>query len=329
MGVGVGLTGFLGFAKETTYGTPVPRTNFLEINSEAIETQEKVVESAALAQVGIRTTRRAQGAVSIAGSFDYDAAYSGWERLLTECMGSISSQQPDVTGSPTVWDHTISIADQLPTGLTFEVFRGTETFVTEPNKSFVYQGCQITQVQMSCKVDDLLKVQFQMFGQQEARQAKSTPVYPTDPLAVFTQGVCQWNANDVFAENFMITFNNDLEQRFKLGSRFTRQPTRRGKLSVEVSFDAEFTDWSQYDDFRNATQRQFIAQFIGPSIPGTPFFRQITMTIPIGIIIAHKVNLKQPGRLIMNITAKAYRDGLGTNELSVVFRNTTTASLVN
>jgi len=329
MGVGVGLTGFLGFGKESVYGTPVARTDFLEINSEAIETQEKVVESAALAQVGIRTTRRAQGAVSVQGTFDYDAGYSGWERLMTQTMGSISSARPDVTNAPTVWDHTIGIADILPTGMTFEVFRGTETFVTEPNKSFVYSGCQITQVQLSCKVDDLLKVQFSMFGMQEARQAKSTPTYPTDPLAVFTQGLCTWNNNDVSCENFQITFNNDLEQRFKLGSRFTRQPTRRGKLSVEIMFEAEFTQWAEYDDFRNATQRAFVAQFIGPSIAGTGFFRQITLTIPIGIIIAHKVMLKQPGRLIMQITAKAYRDGLGTNELAVVFRNTTTASLVN
>jgi hypothetical protein len=289
-----------------------------------------VIESAALAQVGIRTTKRAQGAISVSGTFDYDAAFSGWERLMTQTMGSISSARPDVTNAPSVWDHTIGIADQLPTGMTFEVFRGTETFVTEPNKSFVYSGCQITSVQLSCKVDDLLKVQFTMFGMQEARQAKSSPVvFPTDPLAVFTQGLCTWNNNDVAAENFQITFNNDLEQRFKLGSRLTRQPTRRGKLSVEITFEAEFVGFSEYDDFRNATQRAFVAQFVGPAIAGTAFFRQLTLTIPIGIIISHKVMLKQPGRLIMQITAKAYRDGLGTNELAVVFRNTTTASLVN
>lgn len=73
--VGLGLTGFLGFGKESSYGTPVARTNFLEINSEAIDTIEQVIESAALAQVGIRDTKRAQGAVSISGSFDYDAQY--------------------------------------------------------------------------------------------------------------------------------------------------------------------------------------------------------------------------------------------------------------
>jgi len=326
--VGLGLTGFLGFGKESSYGTPVARTNFLEINSEAIDTIEQVIESAALAQVGIRDTKRAQGAVSISGSFDYDAQYSGWERLCTQLMGTISSQQPDPTNFPGVWQHTIQIADQLPTSTTVEVFRGTENFVTEPNKSFVYAGCVLTKATFSCKVDDLLKISFDLMGQQEARQAKSVPTYAADTLAIYHQGLVTWNSGDAEVSDFTLTLNNDMEMRPKLGSRFTRQPTRKGKLSVDCTFTAEFTSLDKYDDFRNATERQFVASFVGPLIGGT-FNKMIKFTIPIAIINSHKVNLKSPGRLEVTVSFKAYRDGLGTNELTILFQNATTASLVN
>jgi hypothetical protein len=326
--VGLGLTGYLGFGKETAYGTPVTRTNFLEINSEDINVEEGVVESAALASVGIRNTKRAQGAVSVAGNFEFDAPYAGWERLASQLMGSISSQQPDPTNYPTVWDHTISIADQLPVSTTVEVFRGTENFVTEPNKAFIYDGCVLTQGQFSCKVDDLLKVSFSLMGRQETRLAKSTPSYPSDPLAVYHQGGVTWNGEDAEVSEFSINFNNNMEMRPKLGSRFTRQPVRSGKLTVDCTFTAEFTSWARYDEFRNATERAFIADFVGALIGGV-YYKRVRFSLPIGIINAHKVNLRAPGRLEATVSFRAYRDNASTNEMTIIFRNTQTASMVN
>lgn len=326
--VGLGLTGYLGFGKESAYGTPVARTDFVEINSEDISVEEGVVESAALAAVGIRDTKRAQGGVSVQGNFEFDAPYSGWERLCTQLMGAITSQQPDPTNFPSVWDHTIRIADQLPVSTTVEVFRGTENFVTEPNKAFIYDGCVLTSGQFSCKTDDLLRVSFGLMGRQESRLAKSSPVYPSDPLAVYTHGGVTWGNDDAEVHDFTINFNNNMEMRPKLGSRFTRQPTRAGKLTVDCTFTAEFVSWSQYDDFRNATQRAFIADFVGPLIGGA-FFKRVRFSLPIGIISSHKINLNAPGRLIMQVSFRAYRDNFGTNEMTIIFRNTKTASLVN
>src|SRR3990167_5944072 len=232
MGVGLGLTGFLGIGLESAYGTPVSRTNFYEINDESLAVEENKIESAALAAVGIRNTKVAQGGINVSGDFSYDCQYSGAERLFKHAMGSVSSSQPDVTSNPTVWDHTFTIADDLPTSFTAEVFRGTEDFATEPNKSFLYSGCRITNLNLSCGVDDLLKMGVSMMGRDEGRVAKSTPSYNSSELAVYHQGVVRWNGGDVEASNFSIDIANALEARPKLGSRFTRQPKRSGKLSV-------------------------------------------------------------------------------------------------
>lgn len=327
MGVGLGLTGYLGFGQETVYGTPVARVNFLEINDENMGVDEPKIESAALAQVGIRSTKVAQGMISTGGDFNFDASYAGWERLLKHVCGNIVSSRPDVTSSPTVWDHTFTIADQLPTGLTIEVFRGTETFLTEPNKAFVYAGCLISNMNISCGADDLMKIGVNVMGQQEARAAKSTPVYDNSTLAVFHQGTLKWNDSDVEAHSFSLDINNSLEMRAKLGSRLTRQPKRSGKLDVSGSFQAEFINWDQYDDFRAATNRAIVIQFIGPVIINS-FSNQITITLAVSKINTYRVVLNQPGRLIVDIQFKAYRTE-SAGELSIVMRNTTTASLAN
>jgi len=325
MGVGLGLVGFLGYGQESVYGTPIARTNFLEINEESIGVEEPQIESGALAAVGIRNTKSVQGGVSVAGDFGFDAQYAGWERLLKHLMGSISSSRPDVTSYPTVWDHTFDIANSLPTGLTLEVYRATEDFVTEPSKSFIYDGCLISAGSFSCGVDDLLKCRFTVIGHNEARGSKSTPSYNTSKLAVYHQGIIKWNANDVEVSNFTIDIANTLEGRPKLGSRYTRQPKRSGKLTVSGTFQAEFTSWAEYDDFRAATERVFNAQFIGDVIGGT-YYNQITFNLPVAKIVSHKVVLNSPGRLIMEVNFKAYRTD-SANELTVVMRNITTASL--
>src|SRR3990167_104108 len=183
--VGLGLTSFIGHGVESTYGTPVARNRFIEYNEEDISSDEPKIESQALAQVGIRSTKVAQGGISIGGSFSFDAQWGGWERILKYAMGSIASQQPDVTSNPTVWDHTFTIASSLPTGLTLEVFRGTEDFVTEPNKSFVYHGCLITNMNFACTVEDLLRISCTIMGEDVSREAKSTPSYDASELCVF------------------------------------------------------------------------------------------------------------------------------------------------
>lgn len=327
MGVGLGLTGFVGIGQESSYGVAASRTNFFEINDESLAVEENKIESAALASVGIRESKVAQGGISVGGDFSYDVQYAGCERLFKHGLGQVASSQPDVTSYPQVWDHTFTIADDLPEGLTVEVYRGTEDFATEPDKSFLYTGCRITNINLSCGVDDLLKMTASVIGRDEGRVAKSTPSYNLAELAVYHQGTVRWDGGDVECENFSIDIANALEARPRLGSRFTRQPKRSGKLSVSGSFTAEFTGWSQYDDFRNNTSRQMTLVFEGPNIAAA-FYNRITITMAVAKVLGYRVVNAQPGRLMMEVQFKAYRtDSAG--ELSIVMRNTTTGSLAN
>lgn len=323
--VGLGLVSFLGTGEESAYGTPVTRTRFHEINEEDLSVEEGRIESGALAQVGIRNTKVAQGGVGVSGGFSFDAPYAGWERLLKHVMGSIASIQPDPTNASSAWRHTFTIADELPTGLTVEVFRDTGNFTTEPDKSFVYSGCVLTAMNLSCGVDDLLKARFDLMGRQEARESKSTPSYDDSTLAVFHQGTLKWNAHDVCVSSFSFDLNNALEARPKLGSRFTRAPKRSGKLDVSGTFQAEFDSWSQYDDFRNKTERELIIDFVGPTIEGSITY-QVKITVAIALINSYRVIADSPGRLMMEVGFKAYRtDSAG--ELEIELTNDVTPSL--
>lgn len=325
--VGLGLVGFLGIGQESTYGSAVSRTNFFEINEESIEVSEGRIESAALARVGMLNTKLAQGGIGVSGGFGFDAQYGGWERLLKHLFGTITSSNPDPTNAATVWDHKFTIADTLPTGLTVEVFRDTGGFTTEPNKSFLYQGCALTSGTFSCGVDDLLRTRFELMGRQEARAAKSTPTYDTSKLAVYHQGTILYNGDDKEVSEFSVTLNNSLEFRPKLGSRIGRQPKRSGKLQVTGSFVMEFISWAEYDDFRNATERTFTAEFLGDTISGT-LKNRIYFDINVAVISGCRVVNSAPGRLTLDVGFKAYRTTT-KYELEITLRNTTTASLAN
>lgn len=318
--VGIGMKGYLGYGVESTYGTIVSRTLFQEINSESIVKNRELVESASIYRAGILNTKVVQGAVSVAGDIEFDAQYEGWETLLKHVFGAVQSTQQ---GSTSAYRHNFTIADVLPTGLSFEVFRDSSNFASESNKAFIYSGCKITSMTFSAAVSELLKISMSIFGQNEERRTKTSETFNTSRLAVYHQGVLKWNTVDREVSAFSVTLNNSLDPRPKLGSQLSREPLRNAKVEVSGSFTAEFSSWAMYDDFLNAAERVLNVHFDGPLIQnGYPYY--IDMNVNVGIITGLRVNLNAPGRLILELDFKGYRT-TSINELVIELQNTVTS----
>jgi hypothetical protein len=320
--VGIGFRGFLGYGEESTYGTTGTRTHYLEILNESLQASVARIETQALVRRGVHSNRVASGAKSISGNIEFEATYDGWMKLAKQAFGRIDNTSPDPTNAPTAKQHKFTIADTLPTGLTFEIFRDTTDFVTEANKSFLYKGCKINTMEFSCGVDELLKINCGIMGQDDDRATKTTNAFTSSELAVYHEGIVTWGSTELPVESFSIQLNNNLEMRPKLGSRLTREPLPSGKVEVTGTFAIEFDTWAQYDDFKNATYRQLDLSFTGDVIASTTY-NKIRFLCTVADLVDARVTLDQVGRLRMEIDFKAYR-GDNINELELYCTNTGT-----
>lgn len=319
--VGLGMRSHFGFGEESTWGTPVAPTNFIEFNSETLNKQVGRIKAASINRRGLPNTHVSPGGIMVEGDVSFEAQYDGWLKLAKHAFGTLVTSQPDPTGAPTAYQHKFTIADTPQTGLTVEVFRDTSQFVTEPSKAHQYAGCKVSRIEFGCAVDENLRVTCGFIGKEETRAAKATPSYNSARLAIYHQGVVKWNNNDIEVSSFNIALDNGLGLRPKLGSRYSREPVPDQKLQVTGSFEMEFKSWEQYDDFCNTEQREFRATFEGATIQGS--IKQLMLfVVPIGILNNVRCSADAPGRIMISADFEAYRNYDGSqNELELTVRN--------
>lgn len=323
MSVGIGMRGFLAFGEESTYGTVVPRPYFLEFNSESLMVEEPKIKTGALIRRGYRNTKVGQGGISVAGSIEFEAGYGGWLKLAKHAFGRVDTISLDPTNVPTAKRHTFSITDLPPTGLSVEVFRDTTDFATESLKSFIYTGCKIGSIDFSCGVDEILKVSMALIGQNESRGTYSSPQnFSNDKFALYHQGSLLWGSDLLPIESFRVTLNNALAPRTRMGSRLTREPYPDNMVEVSGTFTIEFDTWSQYDDFRAATERTLDVNFQGDNI-GSSIYKNIRLLCNVGQLTAVRPQLNSRGRIKMDVDFEAYRSA-AANELELQVINTET-----
>lgn len=321
---GLGMNSWIGFGQESTYGTYVVPTEFIEIESETLMKEVQRIEAMSILRRGTVDNKIIAGAVQVGGDITFPVQFGGWTRLAYHAFGDVTHSQPDITNAPTAYKHTFKIADVLPAALSFEVFRDTTQFTTEPNKSFAYSGCKLSKIEFSCNINEVLKCSVNIMGREESRVARSTsnPSFSTDTYAVFTQGIVSYNGNDVEANNISIALENNLTYRYKLGSALTREPVPDTKIMATGSFDIEFQSWNEYDDFVNTTQRALTVTFDGPTIGGS-IKKQIKFTCSQIFIEKVKLSADKPGRLVMTIDFRAFRNTDQTqNEIVLEVTNT-------
>jgi hypothetical protein len=321
---GLGMNSWVGFGQESSFGTAVTPTEYIEIESETLMKEVQRIEAMSILRRGTVDNKIISGAVQVGGEVSFPVQFDGWLLLAYQAFGSYTTSQPDVTNAPTAYKHSFTLADVLPAALTFEVFRDTTQFTTEPSKSFVYSGCKISKMEFACAVNEVLKCSMSVMGRNEARASRSTatPSFSNSEYAVFTEAIVSYNGNDVEASNFSISLENNLAYRYKLGSAYTREPSPDSKLMATGSFDMEFQSWDQYDDFVNTTERALTVTFTGPLIAGS-IYKTIKFTCAQIFIEKVKLSLDKPGRIMMTIDYRAFRNTAQTsNEILLEITNT-------
>ncbi|MDA3624251.1 phage tail tube protein [Saccharopolyspora sp. WRP15-2] len=257
-----GLSAQLGFAEETTYGTYTAPTRFYEFLSEELKMEIERVESEAL-RAGTRTLRSDRwtpGKKNVEGDVELELMTKGAGLMLKHMLGGVTTTQPDVANSPTVYKHTF-IPDEVPTGLTCQVGRTSIDGVTRP---FSYVGCNISEWELEAGVGDPVKLTVSLLGRDEATsQPLVTATYPANNhIYTFIHGSLTIDGTPLDVKEFSLSGENGLDDdRYFLGSQLRKKPVQAELLNFEGEVATEFNNLDLYNKFIQGQEAALVLTF--------------------------------------------------------------------
>ena len=143
MPVGSGLSATLGIATETTPGTPVVVTRFVEFLSETMQMKKKTIQGAALRGGGLvrRAQRRSYVSRAASGGVDFNVPTNGFGLWLQHMFGSFSTTPTSLGGG--LFQQVHNTGTLQGKAFTMQILAPDNTGVLAQN-AFTYPGCKIT-----------------------------------------------------------------------------------------------------------------------------------------------------------------------------------------
>lgn len=237
----------VGFGKETTYGTAVAATLWLELLSEGVRREPSYQPVPSIRSVAARAL--SLGKVVTRGPFRLVGNYQDLPSLFWYWFG-----EETVTG-PGPYVHTIPDASPLfiRPSFTYEAQRD----VGDGGDTFKYAGCMLTELAVTVAVEELFEASGALIGNGvETTGSPSTPSYPAFDLMMPTECVVKIDTVEKAVERFSLNLAWPLDEPGKLGSTaLARKPREASNMTVRGSFtllehDAAgaFTKFGAYTD---------------------------------------------------------------------------------
>lgn len=256
---GFGFAGHIGYARESSGGTPVAATNYVEAMSENL--------TATLDRFEIKNIvgRYAEpddeaGVRRVAGQIAFAAHPVDIGFFLLGGMG-INSQSVVASGFLWTNNFTMRTSDfdatypQQP--FTFEIFR-------DVTSSQQYAGCNISKLELSVVPNQDVRCTLDIIGTTHTNIARTTATYPGSPLRVFTFDTASLSiagVTNVLFESFTVSIDNQFEGVPTLNnSTLIRTMRRTGPQMIRISGNLAFENITEYLNFVNnpQTEQQFI-----------------------------------------------------------------------
>ncbi|MEU0393810.1 phage tail tube protein [Streptomyces sp. NPDC006208] len=161
MAIGSGLGAQIGIAAETTYGTFVAPSKFIEFTKESLVLKKTTAQSSGIAagRLMALSSRRVVTQKEVSGSLDLEVTNKGMGLLLQALMGTTVT--PVQQESTDAYLQTHTLADTAGKSLSIQAGIPLTTG-TVTDKSFV--GCKVISAEFSCEVGGMLTASFEFDG---------------------------------------------------------------------------------------------------------------------------------------------------------------------
>lgn len=313
MSIAFGNKAFIGFAEESTFGTYVAATKFLEIMEESFSGDRPFIAKPSLRNVS--NIQKVYGKVSVKGGFKAQLGFAGFERIFKHALGSSGT-----TGSGP-YTHTATLANDLPTGLSFYVDRDS---TGNGGDGVRYFGCNIDKLTIRQAIEEMAEIEVSVVGQNWTNGASpETPTFPTfDQADWYNFTTISFDGQTVPCKEAEFTLENDLAtDRYKLGSFNVLGFGRKGprKLSGKFSFERDSSVATTLIDDYIAQSTPFTITYTWSNQLAGAALRSITVNAK-GLMTKVEENVKDAGPVMMNVEWDGYATS-SNNELTIVTIN--------
>lgn len=325
MAVGTGLQTYITIGEESTYGTGVTPTASILHNSESVQPTEGMLLSASLFRRGIHSGSRAQGPISVGGSITFNPRYNwrAFSMLLKHAIGSVATSRPDITANPSVYNHTFTPADLLPTGLTIEIAKGSGSTGTGAHR---FSGCKVTRLTISGAADDVCSCTVDFIGKDQTFVASPTALAllgGEGQLMVATDCAITWGgASQGKVQAFEFAVENPLQEIRSIDSRTIQEPQRSGHQTFTGSWTFFNEGTALQSDYRNKTRRSLVLTIRSNVVISGAYEFELALTMSNSELMETPFqNADTPGILQATVGYQAFLDETVTNEVSAILQN--------
>lgn len=233
MALGAGLSATLGIATETTVGTPVTVTRFLEFDSETMQMKKHTFQGAGLRGGGLvkRAQRRVVVAREAGGDIMLDAPTQGLGLVLQHMLGSFSTVPVTLGGG--LYRQIHNIGPLAGKSFTTQIVKPDTTGVLAP-QAFTYPGCKITDWDLSVTQNSEAKLKLSIDSLDELTPSNTTA--PTTLSASVTAGAVSFSSvATIAAGSWVVVDTGLLAEVIQTGT-----PTGAGPFTIPVASPGGF-----------------------------------------------------------------------------------------
>lgn len=250
MAPGIGASGIMGIALETTSGTYVAPTKFVPFDSESLNYQQDTVW-----RRPIRNTPGIVGAIDgnahVAGDISMDALADVLPYFLLASRTSCVK-----TGTTAPYTYTfVPIPGAIPS-------KTMSITIVKNGVTFAYTGVVVNTFQLTTD-NGILKFNVGLLGRDESSKTVPTPTWPTtEPFGAGSYEILVGGGtpatDQVFdTDTFDFSVDNGGEAQFRLkntgrGAQFIKF----GEMAATLSMERDFESRTEYDTFKTLTQNE-------------------------------------------------------------------------
>ena len=290
---GLGVLGFVGYAKESSGGIAVASTDYIEAFSENFQLNfdryiKSNIRGSIIAADDIGGIKRIAGDVTITGDPEqlghWLYAATGVQSNTEILSGTLNLHE--FTISETDWDEYFALPPY-----TFEINR-------DVSSSQQFAGCNVSGLQFNIVPNNVLQVTASIIGKTETDIAKTTPTFTTSPVTPFAFDTCSvsWGgaAHDLI-ESLTISQQGNLEGIASLrASKLIRAIRRGGPTNVNINGAMSFENLTDYTAFKNETERALTVHLTRANS------FSLTIELPKTVITAYPVGAAGAERILVD-----------------------------
>ena len=284
MAIGSGLGAQLGIAAETTYGTFVAPTKFIEFTKESLALKKTTAQSSGIAagRLLALSSRRVLTRKEVQGSIDLEVTNKGMGVLLQALMGTTVTPVQQAVTTAYLQTHTLaSVA-----GKSLTVQKGVPlTSGTVTDKTFL--GCKVTSGEFSCEVGGMLTSTLEFDGKDcDEAQTLATASYPS--MSPFHFGQMALKTGTVGTETALdgirkvsckIERPQDVERFYAGQAGLKREPIENDQVKISGSLETDYVATTLDDLHTSDGTTSLVWEFIGPIIAST-YAETFRITLP-------------------------------------------------